>query len=411
MISFVKKFLQGDSKKSTKKERVYLDNAGATRLSDRARKVLVDTLGVYGNPSSIYEEGVQASHHLQQVRKTIGGVINARAHEIYFTASGTESCNLAVLGTYQAWKKDHEYDESIPHIIISSIEHPAVMEVANYLAIHSLANVSYLPVYEDGIVNVEDVKKAITDKTILVSVMYANNEIGTIQPIEKIGRAIDEYKREKKSVYPYFHTDACQGGNYLNLDVFRLKVDMMTVNSSKVYGPKGIAILYKKEGVTILPTTYGGGQERGLRSGTETLSLASAFGEALTETQELRDDECVRLTALRDSLKEMLMKRLPQVVFYGAWGDKRLPNNINCRIPGILSEEMIIRLDAKGFAVSHKSACASQVDDSSYVITALGETTVAAKENIRITLGRDTQEKDLMRLVDAIEEVVKKYAQ
>ncbi len=391
------------------KKRVYLDNGGATPLSARAKHVFLSALDMYGNPSSIFKEGIEAEKRLDEARKKIGIVINARAYEIYFTGSGTESCNLAILGTYYAWKKDNEYATHLPHIIISSIEHPAIMEVANYLALNSLANITYLPVYENGIVKVQDVKNAITKETILISVMYANNEIGTIQPIKEIGRMLEEYKKENKSVYPLFHTDACQAGNYLNLDVFRLKVDMMTINSSKVYGPKGIGVLYKKEGVTISSISFGGGQERGLRSGTESVALAMSFAEALTEAQELREKENARLTLLRDTFKEIVEKRLPQIVFYGVW-DERLPNNINCRIPGISSEEMIVRLDTKGFSVSHKSACASQIEDSSYVIRALGATEKEAKENIRITLGRETTEDNLKRLVDAIEEIVKKYS-
>lgn len=391
------------------KKRVYLDNAGATALSARAKRALLEHLDVFGNPSSIFKEGVDASKLLNDARKKIGTIINARAHEIYFTSSGTESCNLAILGTYYAWKKENAHVKTLPHIIISSIEHPAVMEVINFLMIHSLANVTYLKVYENGIVKVQDVKDAITKETILISVMYANNEIGTIQPIKEIGRMLEEYKKENKSAYPYFHTDACQAGNYLNLDVFRLKVDMMTLNSSKVYGPKGVGILYKKEGVNISPITYGGGQERGLRSGTEQVALASSFAEALSEAQEIRDKESKRLTQLRDAFKEKLDKRLPRVVFYGDFND-RLPNNINCRIPGISSEEMILRLDAKGFSVSHKSACASSVDDSSYVIKALGATDEEAKENIRITLGRDTKENDLDDLIYAMKSIVLKFA-
>ncbi len=391
------------------KKRVYLDNGGATQIGARAKRALLESLDVYGNPSSIFKEGVDASKLLNDARKKIGMIINSRAHEIYFTSSGTESCNLAILGTYYAWKKENAHIKTLPHIIISSIEHPAVMEVINHLMINSLANVTYLPVYENGIVKVQDVKDAITKDTILISVMYANNEIGTIQPIKEIGRVLEEYKKENKSVYPYFHTDACQAGNYLNLDVFRLKVDMMTLNSSKVYGPKGVGVLYKKEGVNISPITYGGGQERGLRSGTEQVSLAVSFAEALSEAQEIKEKESERLIKIRDLFKERLSKGLPQVVFYGDFNN-RLPNNINCRIPGISSEEMILRLDAKGFSVSHKSACASSVDDSSYVIRALGATDEEAKENIRITMGRSTTLEDMDKLIDAIENIVSKFA-
>ena len=308
------------------------------------------------------------------------------------------------------WKKENEYSEKLPHIIISSIEHPAVMEVVNYLSINSLINVTYLPVYESGIVKIEDVRKAITEETILISIMYANNEIGTIQPIKEIGRMLRELKTKNEKLKTIFHTDACQAGNYLNLDVFRLGVDMMTINSSKVYGPKGIGVLYKKEGVKISPISFGGGQERGLRSGTENVPSAFAFSVALNETIKMREKESERLTALRDKFKEKLSERIPEVEFYGAWGSDRLPNNINCRIPGIPSDETIIRLDEKGFAISHKSACASSEGGEGYVLRALGVPSQSAKENVRITLGRETIWNDLERLIDAIEEIYKKYS-
>ncbi len=393
-------------------KRIYLDNAGATPISKNAKKEFLRVLEIFGNPSAIYKEGVEAKKILNDAKEKIGKIINARAYEIYFTGSGTESCNLAILGTYYAWRKENEHSNKLPHIIISSIEHPAIMEAVNYLSINSLANVTYLSVYEDGLVKVEDVRKAITEDTILISVMYANNEIGSIEPIKEIGRMIQEIKSKKinNKNYPYFHTDACQAGNYLNLDVFRLKVDMMTINSSKVYGPKGIAILYKKEGINIEPVSFGGGQERGMRSGTENVAGAFAFAVALLEAQELKNKEIERLTEIRDDFKNKLEKKIPDVTFYGAWGEDRLPNNINCRIPNIGSDEMIIRLDQKGFSVSHKSACSSQVDDGSYVIKALGATDKEAKENIRITLGRDTTKKDMNKLVEAIFEIKSSFA-
>ena len=414
-----------------KNKRVYLDNAGATEMSARAKRALLSALEDYGNPSAIYKEGDTAKKKLDDVRKGLGEIINARKHEIYFTSTGTESCNLAIMGTYLAWKKENPYTETIPHMIISSIEHPAVMEVVNYLSINSLINVTCLPVYENGIIKVEDVRKALTDETILVSIMYANNEIGTIQPILKIGRFLEEARSKKQEErreensrsefsstkneerrtnnYPLFHTDACQATNYLDLDVYRLKVDLMTINGSKIYGPKGIAVLYKKEGVHLEPVILGGGQERNLRSGTENLPLAYSFCEALKEVTEIKESEIKRLTDLRNYLKEELHEVLPQITFYGDF-ENRLPNNINCRIPGIPSDEMIIRLDNKGFAVSHKSACASSIDDSSYVIKALGASDIEAKENIRITLGRNTTKEDLDKLVIAIGDIFNKYS-
>lgn len=430
--------------------RVYLDNAGATDVGVRAKRALIESLAVYGNPSGIHAEGAQAGVLLDKARALCATVLNVHAYEIYFTSSGTESCNLAVLGTYYGYRQQFtsftdNRQQIIPHVIVSSIEHPAVLEPVRILEREGKIRVTYLPVYEDGIVHVRDVVDALSDETILVSVMYANNEIGTIQPVKEIGRAIDEWKRSHERTftsYPYFHSDACQAANYCNLDALRLKTHMMTVNSSKVYGPKGIALLYKREGVKLSPVSQGGGQERQLRSGTENVAGAYAFGIALTESHEMREEESLRLRTLRDETVEQLKKYIPSIVFYGAFDqfrqqnigsrtqttDKReqvtenrqqtsvvrhelrLPNNINCRVPGISSEEMILRLDAKGFAVSHKSACASMESDGSYVLTALGVTEVEARENIRISMGRSTTKKDMERLVEAMKMIANRYS-
>jgi cysteine desulfurase len=391
---------------NTKPKRVYLDNAGSTEIGARAKRALLESLSLYGNPSGIHKEGVEAGLLLDKARSLCAGPLNSHAYEIYFTGSGTESCNLAILGTYLAYN-----EKTIPHIITSVIEHPAVLEPIRHLEKEGKVRVTYLPVYEDGIVKVRDVREALTDDTVLVSVMYANNEIGTIQPIKEIGRAIDEWKREKGltfTSYPYFHTDACQAANYLNLDVLRLKCHLMTVNSSKCYGPKGAALLYRREGIKVNATTYGGGQERELRSGTESVASAYAFGVALKESSEMREVEITRLSSIRDSFFENVVKEIPNVTIYGNKVD-RLPNNINIRVPGIQSDEMIIRLDTKGFAVSHKSACASSETDGSYVIEALGASSQEALENVRITLGRSTTESDLISLVQAMKGIKEQF--
>lgn len=407
-------------------------------MSSRALKTLIETASLFGNASAIHKEGDAASRALQKARNMVATALNAHSYEILFVGTGTESCNTAILGIISAAN-----DSTVPHIITTSIEHPSVMEPIKKLEKEGKVTVTYLPVYENGIVKVKDLRDALTDDTVLVSVMYANNEVGTIQPVKEIGRAIDEWKREKGRTftsYPYFHTDACQAGNYLNLDVLRLKCHLMTINSSKVYGPKGIAALYKREGIKVDPIVFGGGQERGLRSGTESVMLACSFAEALLETVEMREKESSRLRELRDHFRDELIKNIPDVTIYGAWdeydsfeslavsyeqsvgikklkanskkltADFRLPNNINIRIPGLPSDEMILRLDAKGFAVSHKSACASQESDGSYVLRALGATEEESLENVRITLGRDTSRQDLESLITAIKEIKEKFA-
>jgi cysteine desulfurase len=280
-------------------------------------------------------------------------------------------------------------------------------------------------VYESGIVHLNDIREALTLETILVSVMYANNEIGTLQPVKEIGRTLEEWKKKEglsHTSYPYFHVDACQAANYCNLDVVRLRAHLMTVNSSKVYGPKGVALLYRREGIKVSEIVYGGGQERGLRSGTENVAGVYAFGEALKEAHELKESESKRLRDLRNTLIQNLTQEIPGIVFYGAMDvydshtevkklkeERRLPNNINCRVKGISSEEMILRLDAQGFAVSHKSACASRETDGSYVVMALGATEEEAMENIRISFGRSTRKQDLTALVSVMKTIAAKY--
>lgn len=423
-------------KKNTeaKPKRVYLDNAGATELGAQPKVALLEALVTYGNPSGIHHEGARAGQLLDKARAMCATALNAHAYEIYFMSSGTESCNLAVLGVYEEFRRltvRLSDSQTVPHVITSAIEHPAVLEPIKKLEREKKIRVTYLPVYEDGIVKIKDLRDALCEETILVSVMYANNEIGTVQPVKEIGRAIDEWKRENEKTftsYPYFHTDACQAANYCNLDVLRLKCHLMTVNSSKVYGPKGSALLYKREGIKIAPVTYGGGQERELRSGTEAVPLHYSFGVALKEAVEIRDVESARLRAHRDEVVAQLTKEIPSIIFYGAfdkirqsdsqtdghhtntYGEmRRLPNNINCRVPGISSEEMILRLDAKGFAVSHKSACASMETEGSYVVMALGATELEAQENVRISLGRTTTKNDLKKLIEAMKDVVEKY--
>ncbi len=414
-----------------KEKRIYLDNAGATEIGERAKRALLEALLTYGNPSGIHAEGARAGQLLDKARALCATSLNAHAYEIYFTSSGTESCNLAVLGTYIAFTKSQKLTAnmlSLPHVITSAIEHPAVLEPIKSLEKQGKISVTYLPVYEDGIVKVKDLREALRAETILVSVMYANNEIGTIQPVKEIGRAVDEWKKEQSKSFtdfPYFHTDACQAANYCNLDVLRLKCHLMTVNSSKCYGPKGSALLYKREGVALASTIFGGGQERELRSGTENVPGAYAFGVALTESQEIREKESAHLRALRDETVTRLKTEIPDVIFYGAFDEYshvskgegvthlktelRLPNNINCRVQGISSEEMILRLDAKGVAVSHKSACASMETDGSYVLQAIGTTEYEAKENIRISAGRFTTKSDMKALVKAMKEISDKY--
>ncbi len=400
--------------KSTQKKRVYLDHAGATEISARAKRALIESLESYGNPSAIYAEGVASKKVLLAAKKEIASVLSCHAHELYITGNGTESVTLALEGVlcfYEEKKKNKNSDiNTLPHIITTEIEHPAIRELCKLFEKEKRAIITYLPVDARGLVTREQVKDVLSPKTILVTVMQVNNEVGSIMPIKEIGRMLSQYKEEKKSEYPYFHTDACQSPNYLSLDVNSLRVDLMTINSSKIYGPKGIGLLYKKEKCHVFPVMVGGGQERGLRSGTEALPLIVSFAEAVKETRELRDSERERLFELILLTKTLLEIAIPTVTFYGSFKkEERIANNINFCIPGIQSDEMILRLDALGFAVSHKSACASEDESMSYVIKALGATDIEATENIRVTLGRSTRKDDMEKFVEAVISICQKY--
>lgn len=428
-ISYLSERFASRQRQSAAKGRVYLDHAGATMIGARAKRALLETMELYGNASAIYQEGVHAKNVLKEARTKIANILSCHPYELYFTGSGTESIALAINGTIDYFHAIHTKgnvtSKITPHVITTSIEHPAVLETLRELEQSGKVTVTYLPVNHKGLVELKSLREALTPSTILVSVMYVNNEIGTIQPIKDIGRMLSLYRKEKKGEhthtaiidarYPYFHVDACQAANYCSLDVQSLRADLMTLNSSKVYGPKGVGLLFKREGVMLLPQILGGGQERGLRSGTEATPLIAAFAEALDEAHDLRtrtdgENEVERLLELRTLLHDLLKKSIPSIMFYGSFEKgERIPNNINCRISGLSSEEVILRLDAKGFAVSHKSACASESESGSHVILALGEDEIAASENIRITMGRSTKEQDVKRLVEEIKEIAEKY--
>lgn len=397
------------------KKRIYLDHAGATEMSARAKRALIESLENYGNPSALYEEGVTSKRALASAKKEIANVLSCQAHELYITGTGTESVTLALMGVLHFWEEKNKSRTTgkgiLPHIITTEIEHPAVRELCKRFEKEKRVRVTYLSVDRHGLITKEQVKEALSPETILVTIMQVNNEVGSIMPIKEIGRMISLSKKEKKSEYPYFHTDACQAVNYLSVDVHSLRVDLMTINSSKIYGPKGIGLLYKNEKCHVSPVIVGGGQERGLRSGTEAVALVTSFAEAMKETRELRDSERERLFELVLFTKGLLETVLPAITFYASFKkEERIANNLNFRLPGIQSDEMIVRLDSLGFAVSHKSACASEDESMSYVIKALGAKDNEATENIRVTLGRTTTKEDMKKFVGAVTSIYQKYS-
>ena len=388
--------------------RVYLDYAATTPVDPRVKEMMDPWWTEnFGNAGGLYEEGRRAKEAKQNSREVIAKLIGARAEEIIFTSGGTEADNLAIFGVARKLEAELPTGSSASnsHIITTAFEHHAVLHPCQQLEKEGF-EVSYLDVGKDGVVNPEDVRKALRPETILVSIMYANNEIGTIQPIYEIGKIIREFRAQNKSQLPYFHTDACQAAGYLDLNVNNLGVDLMSVNASKIYGPKGVGFLYKRAGVKIKPQILGGGQEGRMRSGTEAIPLVVGMAEAFKIAQKEREEESGRLIPLRDYFISEILKRIPKVVLNGHPAN-RLPNNINVSILDIEGEALILYLDAEGISISTGSACTSESLDPSHVILALGKPYEFAPSSMRFTLGRSTTKEDLDYVLEKLPKIVR----
>jgi len=443
---------------------VYLDYAATTPLDPRVKEAMEPYWEEeYGNPSSLHKKGRRAKEALDKARSTIAGILNCRAEEIIFTGGGTEALNLAVFGSTanvfavdgvasldsrsetsvnesepggssgRRTKRDYTRrdlpltqggDLSNPpikisidsplssrinrasffptgHIIISKIEHHAVLRPIEALGKEGW-EVTYLDVDEYGLINPEDVKKALRPDTVLVSVMYANNEIGTIEPIVEIAKVIRD--SGNKAV---FLTDACQAAGALDMDTQKLGVDLLAFNGSKIYGPKGIGCLYVKKGIKLRPLILGGGQERGLRSGTENIPAIIGLAKALELAQKERGTENKRLIDLRDFFINKALKCAPKIILNGH-STKRLPNNINISVLGVEGEALTLYLDNEGIYVSTGSACTSASLESSHVLLALGRSHEEAHGSLRFTLGRKTTKEDLEYVLEILPGVIEK---
>ncbi len=335
------------------KREVYLDHAATTPIHPAVREAMLPYLGEkFGNPSSFHGVGKTVKDDVDEARERIARVLNVRADEILFTSGGTESDNLAILGYARMNQLQGR------HLITSSIEHHAVLETMMHLEKKEGFEVTYLESDRDGLVTVEAVEEALREDTILVSVMYANNEIGTIEPIAQIGNMIQKWRESHKRPALKFHTDACQATGHLDLDVEKLHVDMLTLNGSKMYGPKGIGLLYVKRGIKLEPLQFGGSQERALRPGTENVAGIMGMATALELAQADRESESQRLTPLRDRLIEGIRSSIPKTRLNGH-PTIRLPNNANISIMDIEGEALILYLDAHGVYASTGSACTS----------------------------------------------------
>ena len=352
----------------------------------------------FANPSALYKEGVLAKKFLEEFRLRTARVVGALKDEIVFTGSGTEADNLALFGVFDL----HLGRIKKPHLIVSQIEHPAVLEAAR--KIEKLGGrVTYLPVDGEGIVDVKVLAKALRRDTVLVSIMHSNNEIGTVQNVREIAKEIRRFKKNKTNNknLPYFHTDASQSANYFKLNVEKLGVDMMTLDGSKIYGPKGVGMLFVKRGSEISPQIIGGGQENKMRSGTENIANIAGFAKALEIAQDTSEKEAKRLTTLRDYCTREITKRYPKAEINGS-NEKRLPNNVNVCFPGIDGEFAVIKLDVLGVACSSSSSCRTLSENtSSYVIDALGKKR-CRESSLRFTLGRTTTKQEINALLEAL---------
>jgi cysteine desulfurase len=391
-------------------KRIYLDYASTTPIDKKVWKAMKPYFQKdFYNPSAIYKEGVEVKKKVNEARATIARILNAQASDIIFTGNGTESINLAIRGTVEAFRKKNP--EKIPHIITSVIEHSSTLEVCRSLEMEAKALVTYLLVDKDGKVKAEDVEKALRDETILVTIMYANNEIGTIEPIKEIARRVKLWKIDKKrnaEDYPFIHTDASQAGNYCLLDREKLGIDMMTLDGHKIYGPKGIALLYIKKYIPCVSIVGGGGQENGLRPGTENVSAIIGMAKALEITQKIREEESARLTPIQDYFITELLKIIPQTKINGSRED-RLPNNINFCIPNVNAEFLVLLLDAKGIACASLSSCENLNSESiSYVVGNLPDGEKCSRSSIRLSMGRATRKRDLKVVLKILPGLVSK---
>ncbi len=399
-------------KKISKQNSIYLDFAAATPVDATVfSKMAPFWENEFGNAHSLHKKGVNAEYALSDARKKIAQNLSARPQEIIFTSGTTESNNLAILGTVAQWQKNNKGNKNRPHIITTVLEHSAVLGPVKELEQQG-CEITIIPVDESGIVDPKEIKKAIKKNTILISVIYANNVIGTVQPIKEIAKEIRHFKKMNATrqtlhdtQYPLFHTDAAQAINYLNINVLQLGVDMMSFGGAKIYGPKGIGILYKKSNVDISPITFGGGHEYGLRPGTEALPLIVGISEALEISSKMKEREVKRLIAIRDYFIKNLLKDFSNIKLNGD-AINRLPNNVHISVSGIDSEVLVLELDAKGIYASSRSACKSGEEED------LLSTFISTENNtgqLRFSLGRTTTKKDIIYTLKILKQIIKKY--
>lgn len=370
---------------------IYLDNAASTPVHEQVLHEMIPFLqDQFGNPSSIHRYGRFAQRAIQNARKQIAHLINSEPNEILLTSGGTESNNTALFGLAHTTKGNH--------IITSSIEHEAILEPCKKLEKEGF-EITYIPVDNSGLVNSKDIEKSITPETCLVSIMFANNEVGTIQPIQEISKIC----HDKQIV---FHTDAVQAVGKVKIDVKELGIDMLSISSHKINGPKGVGALYIKKGIEIIPFIFGGGQENGMRSGTENVASIVGFGKACQLAQENMKQNILHLQNIRNNLIAKVMKEIPLVTLNGH-SNQRIANNAHFTFLGVNGEDLIIKLDENGIAASTGSACSVRVQKESHVLKAMGFSHDQIAGSLRLTVGISNTDSEIEKTVEILKKVVK----
>jgi len=376
-------------------KRIYLDHSATTPVDPQVAELMtVYFTEYYGNPSSVHFFGRQVHKAIDEAREQVASLIGANPSEITFTSGGTEADNLAIQGVARTSVKKGT------HLITSAIEHHAVLDTFKYLAKNGY-EITIVPVDEEGLVSVQDIEKAIRPDTILISIMHANNEVGSIQPVAEIGRIA----REKGVL---FHVDAVQSLGKLPIDVNQMNVDLLTISSHKIYGPKGVGALYIRKGVRISPLVFGGSQERKVRSGTENAPGIIGFGKACELAGQRMADENIELIRLRDKLFDGILAGIDHVKVNGPRGAKRLPNNVNISVNFIEGESLLLSLDLVGIAGSSGSACTSGSLDPSHVLLAMGLSHEVAHGSLRLSLGRQNTDEEIDYVLQELPKIVKR---
>ncbi len=381
--------------------RIYLDYAATTPADPQVAEAMKPYFSEkYGNPSSIHSFGQETKAAIEKAREQVAKLIAAKPEEIVFTSGGTEADNFALEGAAFASEKKGN------HIIVSAIEHHAVTECCEFLKKRGF-QITYLPVDKDGLVDPQEVKKAINDKTILVSIMHANNEIGTIEPIAEISKIIKNRNSELGTGI-YFHTDAVQTAGHIPVNVNELGVDLLSMSAHKLYGPKGVGALYIRKGTRMVSFLHGGGQENGRRASTENVPGIVGFGAAAElALEDVNNGESKKLIPLRDKLIKGILERVPDSQLNGH-PTLRLPNNANVSIKYVEGEAMLLNLDLQGIAASTGSACSSGSLEPSHVLMAIGLSHELAHGSLRFTLGKYTTEQDIDFVLKVLPEIVAK---